>query len=285
MLLSHRPETLDVVSFGYDRRTVESTRPGTHEDTLNLAKTTWAALKAIPPKRLYISARVLDHPGEAAVEITPDAGGLGTNGVKDFTVGIVDEEEKLEEAEVVIKEEEEEIAVPMPLRALPFDTQLGTTSHSRAPPLVTNEIKEFTVGMVDEEVKCEEAEAVKTEEEEDLVVPMPRKPLWSLPSDTQPGVAGHSRALPLVTNRFKKFTEDLAVPMALKTLRSSPFDTQPPRAGHSRAPPLVTNRFKEFNEDLAVPMHLKPLWSPPFDTQPRRAGHSRAAPLLTNWFK
>ncbi|KAG9042117.1 hypothetical protein FS837_011268 [Tulasnella sp. UAMH 9824] len=98
-------------------------------------KKTWTALKAIPPEGLYISASLPGHEEEGVVEIAPDAWQLVTNGVKQFTIGIVDEESDCEKAGAV-KKEEREMVVPMPLqplRPLPFFTQPGTAGSSRAP--------------------------------------------------------------------------------------------------------------------------------------------------------
>lgn len=156
MAPSRSSASSDVVFFTYKRRKVVFARPGTYEvrrhprfliplerltqntlqDALNLAKKTWTALKAIPAEELYISACLPGHEDEGVVEIAPDAWQLVTNGVKQFTIGIVDEESDCEGAGAVKKEEENEMAAPMalqPLRSLPFFTQPGTAGYPRAP--------------------------------------------------------------------------------------------------------------------------------------------------------
>lgn len=122
---SRSSETSDVVFFTYKRRKVAFARPRTYDvrqrpsflgllqwltentiqDALNSAKKIWTALQAIPPERLCISACLPDHAEEGVVEIDSDAWQLVTNGVKQFSVGIVDEEVKCEEAETVKKDE------------------------------------------------------------------------------------------------------------------------------------------------------------------------------------
>ncbi|KIO32154.1 hypothetical protein M407DRAFT_18959 [Tulasnella calospora MUT 4182] len=138
-------ESSNAVLFMYKRRKVTFARPETYEDALNLVRKTFTALKAIPPERICISACLPDHEEEGIVEIAPDAWQLATKGVKQFTVGTVEEEVKIEEVGRTKKEEEEEVEVKKeevkvktpvqvpPLRSLPFFTQPGTSSQTRVP--------------------------------------------------------------------------------------------------------------------------------------------------------
>ncbi|KAG9030133.1 hypothetical protein FS837_003353, partial [Tulasnella sp. UAMH 9824] len=138
----------DVVFFTYKRRKVVFARPESYDDALNLAKKRWTALKAIPPEGLYISASLPGHEEEGVVEIAPDAWQLVTNGFKQFTIGIVDEESDCEEAVAVKKEEEREMVAPMPLqplRSLPFFTQPGAVGSSRAPTVTGREYQGYSV--------------------------------------------------------------------------------------------------------------------------------------------
>ncbi|KAG8911027.1 hypothetical protein FRC01_005972 [Tulasnella sp. 417] len=87
----------NVVFFTYKRRKVALARPVTYEEALNLAKKTFTALKAIPSEKLCISACLPDHEEEGVVEIGPEAWKLVTSGVKQFTVGVLEEVEKVKE--------------------------------------------------------------------------------------------------------------------------------------------------------------------------------------------
>ncbi|KAG8916549.1 hypothetical protein FRC01_002996, partial [Tulasnella sp. 417] len=135
---SRSSDSSNIVFFTYKRRKVAAARPGTYEDALKFAKRTFIALQAILPEEICISACLPEHEEEGVVEIAPDAWNLAANGVKHFTVGIVDDETKGEALESVKKEIKEEAGVPMPLqpmRPVPFSAQPSTAGPSRVPHL------------------------------------------------------------------------------------------------------------------------------------------------------
>ncbi|KAG8952355.1 hypothetical protein FRC04_004783 [Tulasnella sp. 424] len=139
-------ETSNLVFFTYKRRKVTFARPATHEDAVNLAKKTFPALKGIPPDRIGISARLPDHREEGVVEIAPEAWQLATNGVKHFTVGIIEEEMKVEEVEEVKKEKEEEVDLTQPLHAqASAQPQLPPAGQSGAPRIRGPGEKSFSI--------------------------------------------------------------------------------------------------------------------------------------------
>ncbi|KAG8976286.1 hypothetical protein FRC05_004202 [Tulasnella sp. 425] len=115
-----RERSLEDVNFWKDVVGVEDSRQSDESLFRVLewgAKKTFSALKGIPPERIGISARLPDHREEGVVEIAPEAWKLATNGVKHFTVGIIEEEIKVEEVEEVKKEKEEADDLMKPLYA------------------------------------------------------------------------------------------------------------------------------------------------------------------------
>lgn len=109
---SRTSESRNVVLFTYGRRKVACARPATYEDALTIAKKTFGALNAIPAGRICITARLPDHEQAGFVEIAPGAWKLATNSVNQFAIGILNEEEMVQEAEEVKTENVQERVMP-----------------------------------------------------------------------------------------------------------------------------------------------------------------------------
>ncbi|KIO32160.1 hypothetical protein M407DRAFT_18964 [Tulasnella calospora MUT 4182] len=108
-------ETSNLVFFTYKRRKVVFVRPATHEDALNLARKTFSALTDVPPEKIAIWARLANRREEW---VTPEAWLTVTNGVKHFTVEVLEDKVKEEEIKVKIEKEEDD-DVKMPFHMLP----------------------------------------------------------------------------------------------------------------------------------------------------------------------